>query len=313
MKKQQRKRPTKARKPKASGSRTGRWLEKIIEMIELQANSRDGIKVEPRKRLRDKDTGRPREHDVVITITSGHHNPMIIALECRDRTRPVPVEAVESFHTKCARTGVHQGIIVSSTGFADTARVKAAAVGIRCLELNAAEQFDWCEAPGIFSRLKRLLDAKMTPFPDGEPVQPTKFYEGDLEITRERFHDMCLGMLNTLNVDHVDQSMFGKPLVQTFFDEAPKLTIIDANGKVFPLNRIQVDVYFRVEETFTPFTFHTYDDPASGGNLSQAAAARFKIGDEEVAIVIAGGPDEGKRAFISPIKDTKAGKPEEAK
>lgn len=312
MKKRQRKRPAKkAPKPKASASKTGRWLEKIIEMIELQANGRDGIKVEARKRLRDKDTGRKREHDVVVTMTSGHHSPMIIALECRDRTRPVTVDAIEAFHTKCARTGVHQGIVVSSTGFAETARVKASAIGIRCLELNAAEQFDWCQAPGIFIKGKRLVESRLSTIPDGEPVFPAKLYEGEVEITAEKITQLGVNMCNTINVENVDQAMFGKPFAQTFYDENPNFHIVDANGTRIAVKRIQIDIAFVIEESFVPFTFHTYDDPASSGSLSEAASARINIGGQEYAVVIAGSPEEGKQVLISSIQDTKAGKPEE--
>lgn len=41
-----------------------------------------------------------REHDVVIRLPAGHP-PLTLALECRDRSRPVGVEQVEAFNQKC--------------------------------------------------------------------------------------------------------------------------------------------------------------------------------------------------------------------
>src|SRR6476469_9017906 len=107
----------------------GKHLERLVALIETALGT-DGVKVEMRKHLPDRITGKPREHDVLVTITSAHHTVQI-ALECRDLSRPITVSMVEAFHQKCQDTGIEQGAIVSTSGFAQTARDKAEHYGIR--------------------------------------------------------------------------------------------------------------------------------------------------------------------------------------
>jgi hypothetical protein len=90
--------PNRAQPRKKRKSRNdGRDLQRIVHPIETALRQNPNIKVESPKRLVDKDTGRLREHDVVLTFTEGHHE-ILCALECRDRSRPVGVPAVEAFH-----------------------------------------------------------------------------------------------------------------------------------------------------------------------------------------------------------------------
>ena len=104
----------------------GRSLEKLVAYLERSLSKNESVTVESPKRLRDKSTGRLREHDVVLTVKSGHHT-FFIAVECRDRKRPVGITQLEAFAKKCQETGVGQGVIVSPKGFAKTAQVKAKA------------------------------------------------------------------------------------------------------------------------------------------------------------------------------------------
>ncbi len=93
-------------------------------------------------RLPDKDTGRLREHDVVI-IRRTHHEPNLTAIECRDQGRKVGVPQIEAFAKKCEKTGIDHGIVVAANGFTSTARTKAKALNLTCMELAEAESFEW--------------------------------------------------------------------------------------------------------------------------------------------------------------------------
>ncbi len=128
----------------------GRALEQLIACIEKALADTKNILVESPKRVPDRITGKLREHDLVLTVTQQHHS-LLIAIECRDRSRPMTVEQVESFFAKCQDTGIHQGILVSTSGFYNTAREKADHLGIRCLDLEEVDQFDWLLAPGELS------------------------------------------------------------------------------------------------------------------------------------------------------------------
>jgi hypothetical protein len=61
----------------------GRDLQRLIRAIEgALSGGNKSVKVEMPKRLPDKVTGEMREHDIVLTITTGHHKTFV-ALECR--------------------------------------------------------------------------------------------------------------------------------------------------------------------------------------------------------------------------------------
>lgn len=68
----------------------GRSLEKLVAYLERHLADSGAVFVESPKRLPDKTTGKLREHDVVLTVNSGHHK-ILVAVECRDRSRPVGV------------------------------------------------------------------------------------------------------------------------------------------------------------------------------------------------------------------------------
>jgi Restriction endonuclease len=126
----------------ATKGNPGKQLERLIAMLE-SALANGSAKIEsPSRRLKDRDTGQPREHDVLIIWDHGHHE-IFTAIECRDRSRPVGVPAVEAFADKCGATGVHSGVIVSASGFCATARTKAAARAITCMEISEVSRFDW--------------------------------------------------------------------------------------------------------------------------------------------------------------------------
>jgi predicted helicase len=92
----------------------GEDLQRLVRLIERATHHDGNVLVESPKRLPDKDTGRLREHDLVLTFTQRHHK-IVVALECRDQSRKVGVPDVEAFHAKCLRTGIDRGIMVSST------------------------------------------------------------------------------------------------------------------------------------------------------------------------------------------------------
>ncbi|MGD9627642.1 MAG: restriction endonuclease [Pyrinomonadaceae bacterium] len=95
----------------------------------------ENVTITSPKRLLDKVTKRLREHDVVIEIKKAHHTN-VLAFECRDRSRPIDVNAVEAFAKKCENTGVDKPIMVSSSGFTGPAREKADFYGIECFDLE---------------------------------------------------------------------------------------------------------------------------------------------------------------------------------
>ena len=110
----------------------GRSLELLVEKLERLLANDARVHVESPKKIRDTQTQKLREHDVVLTYNQSHHE-LIVAIECKDRSRPVGVPDIEGFYTKCCHTNINQSVIVSSNGFTKTALQKASIMGIKCL------------------------------------------------------------------------------------------------------------------------------------------------------------------------------------
>lgn len=176
----------------------GKALERLVALIE-SALGTDGVKVETRKRLPDRITGNLREHDVLVTITRRHHE-LRVAIECKDTSRPVTVQTVEAFHQKCRDTGIDQGAIVATSGFAGSAREKAAHYNIRCLDILSAESFSWMLGT-TFTFLTRRLDAHSWKFfPEVEGIATKENMEillGDGSVAPPKvWTQMALAVMN---------------------------------------------------------------------------------------------------------------------
>jgi hypothetical protein len=71
-------------KEPVSLERPGQRFHNLVAILERMFAHKDGVTVASSLRLPDKDTGRLREHDVVI-IRRTHHGPNLTAIECRDQ------------------------------------------------------------------------------------------------------------------------------------------------------------------------------------------------------------------------------------
>lgn len=88
--------------------------------------------------LIDQVTGKEREVDVLITRKVGEVERKI-GIECRDRKRPQGIDWIEEFITKKNDIGLDIMILASSSGFSETAKIKAKHHGII---LEAAERIN---------------------------------------------------------------------------------------------------------------------------------------------------------------------------
>ena len=154
----------------------GRSLELLVQTLErVLANQPDVDVVSPAK-LRDVTTGQLREHDVTVTVKSAHHS-MVVALECKDLSRPVGVPQLEAFNRKCQDTSINHGILVSSVGFCRTALRKAEHLNMRCLLLRDIEDFDWFSCGSMPHTTWHLKSAKITFQPQVFLPQKPKNYK----------------------------------------------------------------------------------------------------------------------------------------
>lgn len=110
----------------------------------LHAQLTPGWTVTESKPLLDRVIHSMREVDVVIEGTAGAY-PLILSIECRDRSRPGDVTWVEEMHTKHEHLPTNKLLLVSASGFTAAARKKASALDIELLKLSQAESAPWAQ------------------------------------------------------------------------------------------------------------------------------------------------------------------------
>ena len=103
----------------------GREFEQLAAQLESSLGPKGAVVRSP-DRIRDKFTGQLREVDASIRMTVGSA-PVLIVLECRDRSRTQDTTWIEQIATKRLHIGATQTIAVSSKGFS-TQAIKAAEV-----------------------------------------------------------------------------------------------------------------------------------------------------------------------------------------
>lgn len=259
----------------------GRTLELVIASLEKALHGKENVKVVSPYKVADKTNTRhkrPREHDVVIIRRDSHH-PFLIALECKDRSRPITREQVEAFCRKCQDTGIHKGAIVSTKGFANTAKEKAKFLEIECLSLEEVGAFDWLhlkELSQIESRLIKqnwglLLETDINPKPDSFAVLD----EAGNEISPQ---------ILTANVQRALQQLpdiMLKPGVHAFTIrfELKQWQILDkTTGIKHRLKHAFTSVEVEVFEQSVPLKKVRYANEESKTQIAEAAIAPIQAG-----------------------------------
>lgn len=270
----------------------GQNLQRLIRTIESARNSGLNVKIESPKRIRDKITKRMREHDVVLTCTVAHRE-VVIALECRDRSRKVGVDAVEAFRSKCESTDIHSGIMVSANGFTNTAVTKAAAYNIGCLTLDQVQNFDWCLAPGIFVLNRDLTGYGIyVGFPEGTDLTGTIFYEEGNPFTKDCVGPIALRQLQT----NKDLPATPGNHVEKIREDAPPLYMTKGEQRTRATEAI-ITIEYTVKETRSPFEFRKYFDFGMSKAITEAEIAPIQIGDRAADFVLS--TDDDGRISVS--------------
>jgi Restriction endonuclease len=82
-----------------------------------------------------------RQFDVTVRFKQGLYDYLTV-VECKDFTKPVPVEKVEAFVTKSRDAGAHHAVLASSSGFQEGARHVARSHNITLLHVSASDEVD---------------------------------------------------------------------------------------------------------------------------------------------------------------------------
>lgn len=281
-------------------------MERLVASLEKALAHTGSARVESPKRLRDVTTGRLREHDVLITTQQGHHS-VKIAIECRDRSRPITVNQVEGFWAKCQDTGVHQGIIVSSAGFCETARKKAEYRGVRCLGIEEVDSFNWLLAPGINILIPKVLHTDWVFHTESNDL----FDCNNFEIMDAQGNVVTSSIL-TANARRQLDELLPNPSTPT--SEAKILVRFEGNGLMLrnPSTGTKVPVVFAlatisysISEQLAPFKMVKYVDKDKNKIITDAAVAQISLGEYTGKVMIVYEEDKGGQVIIVPEKNGK--------
>lgn len=270
----------------------GESLQRLVEAIERSVQSPSNVIIESPKRMRDKDTGRLREHDVVLTIRGAHHT-LLVAIECRDRSRKVGVPAIEAFSKKCERTGVNMAVVVSSSGFTTTAVQKAKSLNIRCMSLEEAAQVDWCLMSNLRSRTRHLLRVNLEIIPEDERLF------GEIELFREGFglvdgNKLGLDCMNQWQDGLDDAAKNGDEKTQRFnIQNASDFYVTDNFGQRCNAKSLFVECVYRVEEVEIPLQFYSYSDAEVDGAACSIAIAPITFGSASGSMMLVNRGEDG--------------------
>jgi len=284
----------------------GKALEQLVAIIEQVIADKDNVTVERDKRLTDKITNEQRQFDVVLTVKHQHHT-VCIALECKDQSRPVGVPQVEAFYTKCEYTGVNQPVIVSASGFYNTARRKADVLGIRCLDIEEVGSFNWLLAQGMHVIERKLLGHQWRFFPEKEGVVD----DSTIELVDENGAVVADAVL-TANA----QRILNDQLPELAPPTEQKDIVVRVNGQGVTLrNRTTgettgvkfgvVRLTYSVSHTLEPHRLVQYWEKADDKHITDAAVTEFKLGDNAMRMVMVYKEGEGGQILLAPAPSTK--------
>jgi hypothetical protein len=272
-------------------ARPGEALNDLVATLERILANSENASIEVRKKLPDRDTGRLREHDVVIIWRQQHHT-IVTAIECRDRSRRVGVPDVEAFADKCEHTGVHHGVMVSASGFTETARVKALKRGITFLDLREAQAFDWMGMEFFvgYERKFSPVDAHVF-FKDAKP-------EGEFVLFDTAGNEVSAEGLATLFMRKVPESDQPGGGAGTLTNVRMRMNTVDwiardPEGREFLVDHILAKASYTVVKHVHQVTLHSY---SGGGKDYEIVTAEADIGQAKGKMIMVK-DDEGIRVF----------------
>lgn len=284
--------------------KTGRNLERIVEIIERTLSDCDNVEIAARAKVRDTVTRRLREHDILISITHAHHR-IRLAIECRDRWRKVGSNAVESFATKCDHTGIDRRCIVSAKGFTEPARRKADFLRIQRIELASIESIPWLLANGVkilnraISHIHCRVELHDRDHPD---IEDSTLFLGDIEIGREILGQNAYQNLPAYeNLPDGGQAppSPGKYRRKIVFP-GDGLTLRDNKTQErFPVASLAIVADYVVSYDFVPFQFYSYKEEGQDTPISEVAVAQLQapFGPGKLSFVFE--PDKGGKLVFS--------------
>ena len=272
--------------------RKGRDLETLVAALEKAASGDPSLKMQSPYMTVDRTNGSQREHDVGIFLTQNHRE-IVIALECRDRSRNVTMPEVEAFARKCSDTGVDKGGIVSSKGFAADALTKAKHLSIACHTLEQAQDLSWLQTTTLDTYSKRITSLHWLLIPVTDPPKkPTNYHVEDPNGKRMTSNQMTDALLAELNrSEHTFWHRVGVHQFRYRFLMEGFTLCDDDTGERFPLRHANVAAEVEISVTATPIKKWTYRDEIGGTNVIEAGIVPVSEAGVVGDVMFVSGPD----------------------
>ena len=146
-------------------------FQKLIRMLTQLLGQ--GAVVEESKMLTDLVSGEPREVDIYAEGSLAGHT-VNIGIECRDHQRKQSVGWVEEMRTKHERLPTNLVILVSSSGFTDSAIAKANSYGIKTIAPTRADSdlaAEVAAALGVTMKAWNITNMSWTMTVNGLPAE----------------------------------------------------------------------------------------------------------------------------------------------
>lgn len=131
----------------------GRAFEKLVAIIQEAYKDSPHTHIYTNFKIRDKFAKKKiREFDVFI-ITKINNVDLKIAIECKDYKKPVSIEKIEAFNSKCSTvSGISKKIIISPKGFQSGAIENAEQFDIELLvlsDVNTTTPISWMDVGSV--------------------------------------------------------------------------------------------------------------------------------------------------------------------
>lgn len=114
--------------------------EKLVAQV--QALLSPDAKVTHDDKILGKKSGTLRQIDVSVRKNVGQFD-LLIAIECKDTSKPADIKDVEESIGLFQDVGAHKGAIVSAAGFTESAKSRGSRAGLELYRLIDAEDHDW--------------------------------------------------------------------------------------------------------------------------------------------------------------------------
>lgn len=289
-----------APKPDPAPDRPGQAFQNLVAMIERAIAGKDGVKMETNVFVKDAD-GDAREHDILLTHTEGLRVTRT-AVECKDHGRKIGKPEMEAFRSKCQDTGIHKGVLVSSSGFAKSALRASKRTNIQCLELAKVESFPWVGVSAFYVSQRDYSNINVQVFAKTPIAEPFRLFGVNGELTMETFKNVCQQAI----AESAELSALGRdePVTVTIhWTPSDEAYVIDANDERHEIDYLVLIPTFTVTDTAQDFELHSYSgdtgtlevamtDISAGGLNGKLMMVRD---DESIRLLIQPAPKPEKK------------------